>query len=62
MTEPKGAAGVALQLEREVARVTIDHPRKLNILNRALIDALTETVTALAAEPGLRVVVLAGAG
>lgn len=62
MTEPKGAAGVALQLEREVARVTIDHPRKLNVLNRALIDALTETVTALAAEPGLRVVVLAGAG
>ena len=45
-----------------VAHVTVDHPGKLNILNRALIAALVEQLTALGRDEGLRAVVLRGAG
>lgn len=45
-----------------VAHVTVDHPGKLNILNRALIAALGEQLTALGRDEGLRAVVLRGAG
>lgn len=45
-----------------IAHVTVDHPGKLNILNRALIAALGEQLTALGRDEGLRAVVLRGAG
>jgi enoyl-CoA hydratase/carnithine racemase len=45
-----------------VAHVTVDHPGKLNILNRALIAALGEQLTALGGDETLRAVVLRGAG
>jgi enoyl-CoA hydratase/carnithine racemase len=47
---------------RGVACVTIANEAKLNTLNRAVMRALIDAVEALAADPGLRVVVLRGAG
>jgi enoyl-CoA hydratase len=45
-----------------VAVVTLNRPAKLNALNRALLGRLVSAVDGLAAEPGLRAVVLTGAG
>jgi enoyl-CoA hydratase len=45
-----------------VAVVTLNRPAKLNALNRGLLDALVSAADTLAAEPGLRAVVLTGAG
>ncbi len=45
-----------------VARLTIDNARKLNSLNRALMVDIVDALTQLAADPGLRLVVLGGAG
>ena len=45
-----------------IAHVTVDHPGKLNILNRALMAALGDQLTALGDDEGLRAVVLRGAG
>ena len=45
-----------------VARLTVDHPGKLNILNRTLIAELGEKARSLAGEADLRAVVLTGAG
>ena len=53
--EERGAAG-------RVARLSVDHPGKLNILNRALIDALAKEVQALAGDHSLRALVLTGIG
>jgi enoyl-CoA hydratase len=53
--DDRGAAG-------RVAEVTVDHPGKLNILNRALMDALIAAFDSLAADERLRAVVLRGAG
>jgi enoyl-CoA hydratase len=61
-----GAPRVELTLEDRgggrVARLAIDHPGKLNILNRALIEELTQKLEALADDAELRAVVLTGAG
>ena len=62
MTEGKREPRVSSQLRHGVARLTIEHPGKLNVLSRTLIDALTKEARALAGEAGLRAVVLAGAG
>lgn len=53
-----------LTVERRagVATVTLCRPEALNALNAELIDALTETFQALAADDAVRSVVLAGAG
>jgi enoyl-CoA hydratase/carnithine racemase len=53
--EERGAAG-------RIARLAIDHPGKLNVLSRALIDALAARLAALAEDRALRAVVLTGAG
>lgn len=53
--EERGASG-------RVARVTVDHPGKLNILNRALIAELGRVLDSLAGDDRLRAVVLTGAG
>ena len=47
---------------RGVAAVTLNRPRVNNAYDGALIDALTLTFARLAREPGLRIVVLRGAG
>jgi len=57
---------VALELERRgdgtVARLTLDNPKKLNILSRETLEALGKQVRSLENQPGLRAVVLTGAG
>jgi enoyl-CoA hydratase len=53
--EERGAHG-------RVARLSVAHPGKLNVLNRALIDALAERLDALAGDQGLRALVLTGVG
>ena len=45
-----------------VARVTIDNPKKLNILTRAVLLRFSEVIRSLEEEPDLRAVVLTGAG
>ena len=53
--EERGADG-------RVARLSVAHPGKLNVLNRALIDALAERLDALAGDQSLRALVLTGVG
>ena len=45
-----------------VARVTLDNPRKLNILDRAALAALAQAMRDAEEHEGLRAVVLTGAG
>ena len=45
-----------------IAQITVDHPGKLNILDRTLITALGDQLTALGGDERLRAVVLRGAG
>jgi enoyl-CoA hydratase len=53
-----------LELNREgpVLWCTLNRPDSLNALNPRLVDDLRALLTALAGEPGTRVVVLRGAG
>jgi len=60
MASPRTALRVAR--ESGIATVTLDRPRVLNALDQAQRLALTETFVALAADPQVRVIVLAGAG
>jgi len=45
-----------------IVRVTIDNVRKLNTLNRALLEEIVRTVAPLDRDPDLRLVVVTGAG
>ena len=45
-----------------IARLTIDNRTKLNILNRALMSEIVETIPRLALDPKLRLAILTGAG
>jgi enoyl-CoA hydratase len=47
---------------RGVARVTIDHGRKLNTLSRAVMQELIDAMRVVSARTDVRVVVLTGAG
>src|SRR5258708_34432098 len=53
-----------VELEREggVARIFLNRPQKVNALDSALLDALVASLSALAGDDSLRVVVLAGRG
>ncbi len=67
MAEPSGGPRVSLAIDERgaagrVARLTVDHPGKLNILNRALMAELGDRLEALAGDERLRAVVLTGAG
>lgn len=67
MIREQGPAQIELRVDERgaagrVARITVAHPGKLNILNLKLIRGLTETVTKLAADDRLRALVLTGAG
>jgi enoyl-CoA hydratase len=64
---PKGAPRIELSLEERgdagrIARLTVHHPGKLNILNRQLMADLAEQIKALAGDADLRALVLTGAG
>ncbi len=67
MSERSGAPRLSLAFEERgaagrIARLAVDHPGKLNILNRALMAELGDRLEALAGEERLRAVVLTGAG
>jgi enoyl-CoA hydratase len=53
-----------LLLERSdaYAVVTLNRPKVMNALNRALFSELDDAFTALAADPGVRAIILTGAG
>lgn len=45
-----------------VARLTLNRPQAMNAINGALLDALGQALPALAADDGVRVLVITGAG
>jgi enoyl-CoA hydratase/carnithine racemase len=53
---------VKLQVEDHVATVTLARPEKHNALDQRMFKAIVETAEQVAAEPGVRVVVLHGEG
>lgn len=53
---------IILTIEDGVAEVRLNRPDKMNALDPAMFDALIETGQQLARAPGLRAVVLSGAG
>jgi len=55
-------SGLHVEHAGGVARVWLDRPERRNAFDAALIAALAETFTSLAADDGLRAVVLAGRG
>jgi enoyl-CoA hydratase len=55
-------ANLLCQVSEAVALVTVNRPEKLNSLNRATIGALAQCFDDLAADPGVRAVILTGAG
>ncbi|ESH92578.1 enoyl-CoA hydratase [Cupriavidus sp. HPC(L)] len=64
-SEHAQAAGALLMQSEDapgVLRLTLQRPDAFNALSEALIDAVTEALTRIAADPAVRVVVLAGAG
>lgn len=48
--------------DRGIAIVTVNRPEKLNALNREIIQELSELFDKVAADPGVRGVILTGAG
>jgi enoyl-CoA hydratase len=62
MSEPTVHVDINERSWGRVARVTIDNRRRLNCLATPLILQLTEAFTKLGSDPGLRAVVLTGAG
>jgi len=62
MTGARPPETLRVAVKDGVARVTLDHPAKLNALNAAAIEALGAAMRDLSADPKLRAVVLTGAG
>jgi enoyl-CoA hydratase/carnithine racemase len=58
--ETDGRIGVAV--DGAVGRLTLDHPRRRNAISSAMWTALPAAVETLAADPAVRVIVIAGAG
>ena len=56
------AAGILVEREGALARVTLNQPARLNAVNTAMWQRLGEVFGELDADQGLRCVVLAGAG
>ncbi len=54
--------GVRLVVSGTVAEIVLARPAKLNALNLPMLDALDGAISALAAEPGVRVAILSGEG
>jgi methylglutaconyl-CoA hydratase len=53
---------VRIEIERGVARITMDSQPNRNALSTAMIDGLIDAVGAAVADPGVRVIVLTHAG
>ena len=55
-------ARVSISIERGVADVRLARPDKMNAIDPAMFDGIVEAIDRLTATPGLRAVVLSGAG
>ncbi|MEL7301824.1 MAG: crotonase/enoyl-CoA hydratase family protein [Pseudomonadota bacterium] len=53
---------IKLETEDGIATVTLSRPEKKNAMSLELLEALVSTCAALEAQPGLRAVILTGAG
>jgi 2-(1,2-epoxy-1,2-dihydrophenyl)acetyl-CoA isomerase len=53
---------ILVSTDRPVATVTMSQPAKRNAVSPAMWDMLTEAFTRLSSDPGVRVIVLTGAG
>ncbi|WP_406691267.1 enoyl-CoA hydratase-related protein [Saccharopolyspora sp. ID03-671] len=53
---------LGLEVDQNVARITIDNPGKRNAMNAAMWRRLPELLAEITADPAVRVVVLTGAG
>jgi enoyl-CoA hydratase/carnithine racemase len=53
---------VRLDIQDEIALITLNRPHKLNALNYELIDCLMALLETIEVEPGVRAVILTGAG
>ncbi len=62
MAEVAGEAGVVCEIGDGVAVVTLNRPQAVNALNEPLRIALRDTMRRLAADAGVRAIVLGGAG
>ncbi len=56
------AAGLKAETADGVARITLNRPERLNSLNAALCAALNQALTRAATDPGVRCVLITGAG
>jgi enoyl-CoA hydratase len=61
-TVPRVDVAIEERAEGRIATLVIDNERRLNALNSGLMDALVETLAALATDDTLRAVILTGAG
>jgi methylglutaconyl-CoA hydratase len=61
-TSVNAGAGLDLQVEAGVARLWLDRPGRRNAFDPALIAALIDAVSALGADPQVRIIVLGGRG
>lgn len=64
-TSAPPAAPAALVLRTDaggIATLTLNRPRQFNAMSVALLEAMQEALDAIAADPAVRVVVIAGAG
>jgi enoyl-CoA hydratase len=63
MSETQTSASTVLSEQRgAVAWITVNRPEKLNALNRATFGRIVEAVEGALADPGIRVLVITGAG
>jgi len=58
----RSVAGLAVELDAGVLRVTLDRPDKRNAISDEMIGGLVEAMTAAATDERLRVIVVSGAG
>jgi enoyl-CoA hydratase/carnithine racemase len=62
MAETNGGPGLRYVKDGAIAWLVADNPARMNALNSAMWKALPEAVSAAVADPGIRVVILRGAG
>ncbi len=53
---------IRFEVQDSIARIVLDRPQKLNALNRTMLTGLTQSLTAIEADPAIRVLVLTGRG
>ncbi|WP_298180009.1 enoyl-CoA hydratase-related protein [Saccharomonospora sp.] len=54
--------GIDFRTDGEIARLTFDRPKKMNAITHGMWSAIPDVVAAVEADPGVKVLVLSGAG